>query len=113
MCGISATPPSREIHKTALGATDSVKWEYYESTLDAVKTLKNKGYYIIGIEQADQGDFIQNFIPEANKKYALILGNEVHGIDAELRTMPRNSSKWDKTFAKCIGGSWHSPVGIL
>lgn len=81
LCGISATPPSREIHKTALGATDSVKWEYYESTLDAVKTLKNKGYYIIGIEQADQGDFIQNFIPETNKKYALILGNEVHGID--------------------------------
>jgi tRNA G18 (ribose-2'-O)-methylase SpoU len=81
LCGISATPPSREIHKTALGSTDSVKWEYFESTMEAVATLKKREYNIIGIEQAEQGKLIQNFTPVPNKKYGLILGNEVHGID--------------------------------
>lgn len=84
LCGISATPPSREIHKTALGATDSVKWEYYKSTIEAVTELKNRGYLILGVEQSDQGKLIQGFIPEPKQKYGLIFGNEVHGIDDNI-----------------------------
>jgi tRNA G18 (ribose-2'-O)-methylase SpoU len=80
LCGITATPPHAEIHKTALGAEDSVDWQYFENTLDAIAELKQKAYHIVAIEQAENSISLDKFIPQ-NKKYALILGNEVKGVD--------------------------------
>jgi tRNA G18 (ribose-2'-O)-methylase SpoU len=84
LCGITAKPPHREIHKTALGATESVDWEYFSNTLAAVEKLKNDGYSIFGIEQVDNSTMLQIFSPEKGKKYALIFGNEVNGISDNI-----------------------------
>jgi tRNA G18 (ribose-2'-O)-methylase SpoU len=84
LCGITAKPPHREIHKTALGATDSVAWEYYESTLDAVKLLKEQGYTIISIEQADESTSLEKYQIRSNEKLALIFGNEVKGVGDQI-----------------------------
>jgi 23S rRNA (guanosine2251-2'-O)-methyltransferase len=84
LCGITATPPHREIHKTALGATESVSWVYYNKTLDAIRVLKDKNYSIISIEQVDNSIMLNNFIPDKSKKYALIFGNEVKGVKDEI-----------------------------
>ncbi len=84
LCGITATPPHREIHKTALGATDSVDWKYYESTMDAVNALKNNGYQIIAIEQADESTDLRDFAPKSDGKYALIFGNEIKGVEEKI-----------------------------
>ncbi len=81
LCGITATPPHREIQKTALGATESVAWEYWDKTTDAVEYLKNKGYTIIGIEQAEGSVDLQNMKIDKKEKYALIFGHEVNGVD--------------------------------
>lgn len=83
LCGITAIPPAREIHKTALGATESVQWKYFETTRESVMQLKDEGYIIVGIEQTDQSKMISNFKADTDKKYAIILGNEVHGIGDE------------------------------
>ena len=84
LCGITAKPPHREIHKTALGATDSVVWEYYESTLDAINSLKEEGYTIISIEQADESISLEKYEVDSNGKLALIFGNEVKGVGDEI-----------------------------
>ena len=84
LCGITARPPHREIQKTALGATDSVKWEYFDETITAVKTLKKTGYRIIAVEQTDVSVSLLDFEPVADQKVAIILGNEVHGIAQEI-----------------------------
>ena len=84
LCGITAIPPAREIHKTALGATESVQWKYFETTMESVLQLKNEGYIIVGIEQTDKSSMIGDFKAETDKKYAIILGNEVHGISEEV-----------------------------
>lgn len=84
LCGITAQPPHREIEKTALGATQSVDWYYFESTQEAVKDLQEEGYQVIAIEQAENSTMLQNFNPEKDKKYALIFGNEVNGVDDEV-----------------------------
>jgi 23S rRNA (guanosine2251-2'-O)-methyltransferase len=81
LCGISATPPNREIQKTALGATESVAWEYFEKTSLAIDELKKLGYVIISIEQVEGSTSLNKFIPEKNKKYALVFGNEVKGVE--------------------------------
>jgi len=80
LCGISSTPPNAEIHKSALGAEDSVEWQYFENSVDAINILKQKGYTIVSIEQTTDSIMLNNFAPDTNKKYALIFGNEVHGI---------------------------------
>lgn len=80
LCGITAQPPHRDIHKTALGATDSVNWEYHKTTEQAVNKLKEEGYKICSIEQADKSIMLNEFIPESNQKYALIFGHEVKGV---------------------------------
>ncbi|AFD07283.1 RNA methyltransferase [Solitalea canadensis] len=87
LCGISAQPPHREIEKTALGATQSVDWFYFESTQEAVKDLHEEGYEVLAIEQAENSMMLQNFRPEKDKKYALIFGNEVNGVDDEVMKM--------------------------
>ena len=84
LCGITATPPNKEIHKTALGATDSVAWEYEENTLSAVEKLKEQGAYIISIEQAENSTMLNDFEPNRNQKYAIIFGNEVKGVEQEV-----------------------------
>ena len=76
LCGITAKPPHREILKTAIGATESMEWVYFDSTLEAVKQLSEEGYQVIAIEQADQSVSLQSFPIQKDSKYALIFGNE-------------------------------------
>jgi len=84
LCGITATPPNREIHKTALGATDSVEWEYVEETTDVISKLKSEGYKIASVEQTENSLMLNDFIPEKDMKYAVILGNEVKGVQQSV-----------------------------
>jgi tRNA G18 (ribose-2'-O)-methylase SpoU len=84
LCGISGTPPNPEIHKTALGAEDTVEWKYFAETIDAVKELKNKGYTLIAIEQAHGSVMLSDFKSEPGEKYAVILGNEVKGVQQQV-----------------------------
>jgi tRNA G18 (ribose-2'-O)-methylase SpoU len=81
LCGITSTPPHREIHKTALGATESVEWEYFADTLDALEQLKASGYKVFAAEQADKKILLQNFTVEKTGKIALVFGHEVRGVD--------------------------------
>lgn len=87
LCGITAQPPNPEIHKTALGAEDSVPWRYFEKTEDAVNWLKEDGYTILAIEQCEGSTMLQNFQRDLNKKYAIILGNEVKGVQQQVVDM--------------------------
>lgn len=84
LCGITSTPPSREIHKTALGATESVRWEYREETVDAVKELKREGYTILSVEQAEGAELLDRLQISKNQKYALVFGHEVRGVDQRV-----------------------------
>lgn len=80
LCGITSTPPHREIQKTALGATESVAWKYYNETSEAVAELKMKGYQIIGIEQAEGSISLDEFKIHSGTRYALVFGHEVNGV---------------------------------
>ena len=80
LCGITPKPPHREIHKAALGATESVNWVHDESIIEALKNLKNENYQIIGIEQTTNSFSLEKFEIKKNEKYALVLGNEVDGL---------------------------------
>ena len=81
LCGISATPPNREIHKTALGAEMSVAWSYYPTTLECVERLRAEGYRILAIEHIENSTMLNTFRAEEGVKYALVFGNEVDGVD--------------------------------
>jgi len=83
LCGISATPPHKEIHKSALGAEDSVDWKYFETTMQAVAYLQANGYGVWGVEQTHNSTSLEQFSMEQRKRYALIFGNEVRGIEQE------------------------------
>ena len=87
LCGITAVPPQAEIHKTALGAEDSVDWKYYNNTQDAVKELKENGVEVWAVEQVEGSTMLQDFQPCENKKYAIVLGNEVKGVQQEVVDM--------------------------
>ena len=84
LCGITACPPHAEIHKTALGAEDTVEWKHFDDTMDAVTELKAEGYHIFSIEQCQGSTMLQDVILEADKKYAVILGNEVKGVKQDV-----------------------------
>lgn len=84
LCGITACPPHAEIHKTALGAEDTVEWKHFDNTMDAVESLKTDGYYIFSIEQCEGSTMLQTMQVEPGKKYAVILGNEVKGVKQEV-----------------------------
>ena len=84
LCGITAKPPHKDIHKTALGATESVNWKYFENTLQAVDELQEKGYRVISVEQATDSLSIFDLEIEAEGKYAFIFGNEVKGVGQEV-----------------------------
>jgi 23S rRNA (guanosine2251-2'-O)-methyltransferase len=84
LCGITATPPHKELRKTALGATESVAWEYAASTADVISDLKKEGFQIVAVEQAEHSVTLETFSPKADEKYALIFGHEVNGVDQEV-----------------------------
>jgi tRNA G18 (ribose-2'-O)-methylase SpoU len=81
LCGITATPPNKEIHKTALGATDTVFWEYQENVLEVIANLQKEKTAVYAIEQVENSIFLNTFEVEKNKKYALVFGNEVFGVN--------------------------------
>lgn len=83
LCGITATPPNKEIHKTALGATETVAWEHHENVLEVIENLKKDNVLTLAIEQVESAVFLQDFKVEKNQKYALIFGNEVYGVAQE------------------------------
>ncbi len=110
LCGITAKPPHREILKTALGATTSVRWQYFETTVACIETLAGKGYCIIGIEQTDQSTPLHAFEIAPDLPYALVFGNEIRGIDNDI--LPRlhqaieiaqEGSKHSLNVAVCSG----------
>jgi len=83
LCGITATPPNKEIHKTALGATETVAWEHHENILEVIQNLKKENILTMAIEQVESAIFLQDFKIEKNQKYALVFGNEVYGVSQE------------------------------
>lgn len=84
LCGITATPPSVEIHKTALGAEDSVAWTHYDSTAEALAELRADGWTLCAVEQADDSVSLERFVPEKGRKYAIVLGHEVYGVEQSV-----------------------------
>jgi len=110
LCGITGTPPHREILKTAIGATDSVDWTYVKETTETVKQLKEAGYTVLAVEQADERTWLQDFEWEADAKYALVFGNEVAGVsDAVMELVdgclevPQHGTKHSLNIAVCVG----------
>ncbi len=87
LCGITATPPNREINKSALGATESVKWQYFSETTAAISQLKEAGYKIIAVEQAVGSIALEDYIADASENIALIFGNEVNGVSDDVMEM--------------------------
>ena len=91
LCGITSVPPHAEIHKTALGAEDSVEWTYFKNTVDAVSELKAKGYEVLAVEQVENSMKLQDFKAEHGKKYAVVMGNEVKGVKQEVVDICHNT----------------------
>ncbi|PZW41483.1 SpoU rRNA methylase family protein [Mesonia algae] len=84
LCGITATPPHKDIQKTALGATDTVMWEHRENTEDVIKELREKGVKILSIEQAEDAVMLNDFSPKSDETYAIVFGNEVKGVQQSV-----------------------------
>jgi len=110
LTGITGTPPHREIQKTALGATESVSWEYAEKTQDVIQKLKSDGYVIVLIEQTTESTLLNNFLVEKNKKYCLVFGNEVIGVSDEAIALgdvaleiPQGGTKHSLNISVCVG----------
>ena len=110
LAGITGQPPHREIQKTALGATESVAWEYAESGSKIIQQLKSAGYSIIIIEQTSQSIALQNFDPDPNKKYCLVFGNEVDGVSEDIIELadmaieiPQSGTKHSLNISVCVG----------
>lgn len=110
LCGISACPPHREIQKTALGATETVNWEYFENTAAALLQLKKENYTIALIEQTDEAILLNNFSPNKDSKIAVVFGHEVSGVDANLISLsdycieiPQYGMKHSLNVSVCAG----------
>jgi len=110
LTGITGTPPHREIQKTALGATESVSWEYFEKPEMAAARLKAGGYEIVVIEQTTESKPLNNFSPASDKKYCLVFGNEVHGVSEEVIALadraleiPQAGTKHSLNISVCLG----------
>ncbi len=84
LCGITACPPHKDIRKTALGATETVEWEYFENTFELVEKLRSEKMKVLSVEQAENAIMLDQFSPEKNEKYALVFGNEVKGVEQEV-----------------------------
>lgn len=110
LCGITARPPHRDIQRTALGATESVEWEYFENTLDAVKALQEQGVEVWAVEQVQGSTWLDAFAPQPEKAYALVFGNEVFGVDQAVvdacqgaLEIPQEGTKHSLNIAVCVG----------
>lgn len=110
LCGITATPPHREIAKTALGATETVPWQYFNSTEEAINWLRDHHYHIWVVEQAEGSTPLQDFQPIPGEKYALVFGNEVNGVDERwMETaegaveVPQWGAKHSLNVSVCVG----------
>lgn len=118
LCGITACPPHREIHKTALGADETVSWRYFETVVDACKYLKYKGFHIFAVEQVEESISLQDFVFEPQTAY--ILGNEVEGVSEEALPycdgaieLPQEGTKHSLNVAVCAGiVMWESFKGL-
>jgi len=110
LCGITAQPPHREILKTAIGATESMDWQYFEKTTDAIQYLRKQGYTILAVEQAEGSIQLQDFEVDTNGKYAVVFGNEVKGVGEEVMQMidacievPQFGTKHSLNISVCVG----------
>lgn len=110
LCGITAKPPHRDIHKTALGATESVEWEHVEDTVELIIRLKLDGVITLSIEQAENSLKLDEFTPKANQKYAIIMGNEVDGVQQSVidvsdhvLEIPQIGTKHSLNISVCTG----------
>ena len=110
LCGITASPPHREIEKTALGATSTVAWKYFKNTTEAIRELKQKNFISIAVEQTDSSIPLHKFSPSPEKKYALIFGHEMNGISEEVIPLcdislevPQYGTKHSLNIAVCTG----------
>jgi len=110
LTGITGTPPHREIQKTALGATESVAWEYVEHTADVLTRVKADGYVVVIIEQTTESIPLQQFVPEPGRKYCLVFGNEVNGVSDEAIAhgdvaleIPQSGTKHSLNVSVCLG----------
>ena len=119
LCGICAVPPSAEIHKSALGAENSVQWEHYDDTMDAIRELRDNGFTIVSIEQTEKSVSLDKFIPEKGRKYALAFGNEVEGVRQDVVDasdlsieIPQFGTKHSLNVSVCVGiVLWHFRMG--
>lgn len=110
LTGITGTPPHREIQKTALGATESVAWNYFENPAEAAEKLKSEGYTLVVVEQTTDSLPLQTFYAEKDKKYCLVFGNEVHGVSEEVieraalaLEIPQAGTKHSLNISVCLG----------
>ena len=110
LCGITGTPPNKEINKTALGSTDSITWKYFKTTLEAIKELKENSYKIYSIEQAEKSIHLNDFIPEQNSKIVLVFGHEVDGVAQQIVDLsdgvieiPQTGTKHSLNIAVSVG----------
>lgn len=110
LCGITATPPHKEIRKTAIGASETVTWEYVKDTVSLVNELKHNGYVIVSVEQVENSLSFEKFEPEKGKKYALVLGNEVSGVQQSVvdnsdicLEIPQSGTKHSLNVSVCAG----------
>lgn len=110
LCGITATPPHKEILKTAIGASESVAWEHSETTLETVLKLKKAGYLIVAVEQVDRRTWLQDFKMDFGKKHALVFGNEVDGVSEDILPhldacieIPQMGTKHSLNISVCVG----------
>ncbi len=110
LCGITATPPHRDIHKTALGATETVKWQYFEKTLLAIENLKMQGYKIFAVEQVDESVNLIDLEIHPNEKIALVFGHEINGVGEDVvkaadycLEIPQHGTKHSLNISVCAG----------
>ena len=120
LCGICAVPPSAEIHKSALGAEDSVEWEHSADTMEAVRRLKEDGYRIVSVEQTVGSVMLDSFAPQKGEKYALVFGNEVAGVSQDVvdasdfsLEIPQYGTKHSLNVSVSVGVIlWHFRLGL-
>jgi 23S rRNA (guanosine2251-2'-O)-methyltransferase len=110
LCGITAKPPHREIQKTALGATETVSWKYFQNTSDAIKELKENNFTIISVEQTTGSIQLNEFVIATGKKYAIVFGNEANGVDEMIVSasdfaieIPQSGTKHSLNISVCAG----------
>lgn len=121
LCGITGTPPHKEIHKTALGATQSVEWKYFESTEEVINHLKAQGYMIFAVEQAEGSIKLDKFNPDLEVAMAFVFGNEVDGVDEKVLDIvdgiieiPQFGTKHSLNISVSVGILvWHYVFGLI